>query len=240
MSPEDSYNKLKPSFANVVRETFIKANGLPAEVLTDGNMQIAVARIDQVVLLAEGMPATLIAQTEEALMAYSWIKGLADTAVAVMSGDQKRWEMTRDTGYEIRKQLFKYGKFGCDINGLTDVRQALDRIIEGRGDDDMVLDLLLCYQLFTANPNITRGLAMFTESWIESALEVHNELKIAQASVKNPKVVAEYDKLVLESRAAYTFYHNKVAELRSWGRFVFDGEPRADAYKAEYRTERYN
>lgn len=238
MSPEDSYNKLKKEYGAMDPAIFIKPIGTPAEILADGNNQLAVARIDQAKLVSEGMPTTLIAETDDSLMAYSWAKGLADTSVAQKSSDESQWNMARDTGYAVRKQLFKYGKFGCELNGLTEVRKTLGGIIANQGDDDMILDLLLAHQLFTAHPEMTKGLTQFNPAWIDDALMCHNELKQLQGAVNNPAQAAVSEKLNFEARAAYTIYHKKVGLIREWGQFVFEGEERANAYKAIYMVER--
>lgn len=238
MSLEEAYQKLKPTFTQIPKEEYRKRLSSPAAVIADGNAQVVVATQDQVTLSEEGMDMALIDEVKEALHAYSWASSLHDTAVTEANINKELYSASKESGYDVRGNLFKYGTFGCKKNDLTAVGEELEEIKSGIGDDDMIYDLLRCNQLFTANPTICNGLSRFDPNWVTEALELHNTLTTLKAEVKNPDAMDLIDQYEDEARQAYTHYYTKLVELREWGTFVFEDMERESKYKS--RARKYN
>lgn len=239
MSLEDMYTKHRDRIIARDVTSLIKANGTPDQIISDGESQLVIARQDEPKLTVAGMDSTLITDVEEILQAYSWIAAKCHTMIIEHHEDKEIYKALKEKGYDCRKVLVKYAKFGCKKNKLKDVFIQLNEIIEGSGDGDMIFDLLKLNHLFVANPTITDGLLEFNPAWIAEALELHTQLRALRAEVKNPETDSEIEMLEMEVRQAYDLYHEVVYDLRGWGEFVFDGEERAEKYKAEYRTSRY-
>lgn len=235
MSPQVAYEKLKGQFTQIAKEQYRKRLASPAAIIADGNAQIVVARQDQATLAEEGMDIALIDDVEEALHAYSWVSSQSDTAVVEANINKEELVTLKELGFDVRGNLFKYGTFGCKKNNLPSVGAQLEELKEGVGDDDMIYDLLGCHQLFTANPGMCNGLSKFDPNWISQALELHNSLTALKAEVKNPDTKQLINQLEEEARQAYTFYYEKLVELREWGQFVFEDEDRADKYISRAR-----
>lgn len=237
MSPQDAYEALKPIFNAIVEKDYIKRLHSPANIIADGNEQIIVAKQDSNILVREGMNVMLITEVEQALHAFSWASSLHDTLAASSNEIKAEWQELKIEGYAIRKELFRYGSFGCKKNKLPRVEKELKEIMEGIGDDDLIYDLLQCSQLFTTHPYIYAGLPTFDSSWVTKALELHNKLSTLKAKVKNPETEEMLDTYAAEVRQSYSLYHKKVYELRDWGNFVFDGDERQDKYKSQFRRK---
>lgn len=239
MSLEQMYTNRREQFINRAAEKLVKANGTTAQIISDGESQVVVALQDEPQLTAAGMDPALITDVKEILGAYSWIASLCDTKTAAKHLNKEQLNQLKTKAFAVRKELFRFGKFGCKRQGLDAVLAELKEIIEGFGDEDLTYDMLKLYHLYTNNPTITDGLPLFDPQWVPQSLEIHNELRELRADVKNPAHDEEIAQLEQEVRLAYDLLHEKIYELREWGEFVFEGTDRANQYKSEYLTRRY-
>jgi len=235
-NPIESFNALTETYAGIAQEEFVKPQGSTEEVVSDGNSQYVVATQDMAQLVGEGMPAQLIGNLKLAVEGFAWAAGLLDTMITNSDEQKNRWIAMKQDGYDLRKKLFRFGKFGCKLNGHDSVHLELIEISDGSGDEDMIFDLLKLNQVYTANGTIVEGLPKFDPAWIDQALTLHNELNELRALVKNPE--ERVNELELLVKQAYTHYHKTVYKLREWGEFVFDGEERFAQYQANYMQNR--
>ena len=235
-NPQEAFNTLLPTYHQIVTDSWKKRLASPEEVIADGHAQITVARQDAFKLNAAGVSDTLINEVEEALYGFSWTSSLLNTQIVADNGIKKEWAQTKALAYPLRKNLFKFGRFGATLNKVPEVLTEIEEIFEGNGDKDMIFDLLKLHQLYNAHPNLTEGLHTFDPTWIDQALELHNRLNQLLAQVQNP-VDTTNDYATFEAQA-YTHYYNKVYELRHWGEFVFEGEDRWSEYQSNFMQER--
>jgi hypothetical protein len=234
--PKESFTALQDTYAGIAAEELIRPQDSSDMIVADGYDQIAVARQDEAALTAEGMPADLLSHLEEAVEGYSWAAGLIAAHLEESSEQKEAWQEKKNAAYALRRTLVRYGRFGCRLNDMPDVSAQIDLICEGRGDGDMIMDLLSLHQLFTAKQEITAGLTKFDPAWVTQALDLHNELKELRAALNNP--AEDLNRLELKAKQAYTHYHRTVYRLREWGEFVFAEDPRFAAYQANFMQDR--
>lgn len=238
MSLEQMYQNRREQIIARAIEDVVKPYAAPADIAADGNLQVTVAENDVDTLAENGMDPALVVDVKESLGAYCWLVSLVETMISDHTGELERYKKMIVQGYELRRNLFKFGKFGCKKNKLDNQLDRLKEIIDGFGDFDMIKDLLNCHQLFKNNPGICDGLTKFNPAWIDEALQLYTDLYELRGKVKDPQGEAEISRLEREMKQAYDLYNEKVTELRGWGEFVFDGEERAENYKSEYMLRR--
>lgn len=239
MSLEQMYQNRRSEIIARNIENLVKANAHTEQIISDGTSQLTVAKQDEPKLTAAGMDPALIIDLEETLGAYSWISSLCDTKIAVHHGDEVQYKTLKELAYNLRRELFKYGKFGCKKNRLPEMLAELKQIIEGTGDEDLIYDMLKLYHLYTNNPTVSQGLLQFDSAWIEQSLQMHQDLSALRAAVKNPDAESEIVLMEREVKQAYDLYREKLEEIREWGSFVFEGEEREREYKSEYMQRRH-
>ncbi len=238
MSLEQMYKNRRSEIISRSIESMVKANAHTEEIISDGNSQLAVVKQDEQLLTEAGMDPALVVDFEEILAAYTWLAGICDIKIASHHGDEEQYKHLKVFAYKLRRELFKFGKFGCKKNGLSKTLEELKEIIEGIGDEDMIYDMLKLHQLYLNNPTIPQGLLKFDPNWIEQSLTVHEDLSALRAAVKNPNAESEIMQLEREVKQAYDLYFEKLNEIRDWGEFVFEGDERENQYKSEYMQKR--
>ncbi len=238
MSLEQMYQNRRDQIIARRLDALIRPNAEPNQIVADGQVQVSVAKKDVARLVENGMESTLVVAVEEALGAYTWLISLVSTKLSDQRVNMEQLEEAVTQGYSLRRNLFKFGKFGCKKNKLNPQLAELKEIIEGFGDLDMILDLLKLYQLFTNNPEIVEGLPLFEQGWIFEAKTLHQSIYDLRNEVKDPTVQSEIEVLETEVKQAYDLYQEKLTELRDWGEFVFDGEERVEKYQSEYMQRR--
>ncbi|MBN2528701.1 MAG: hypothetical protein JXR76_20090, partial [Deltaproteobacteria bacterium] len=207
---------------------------MPLEIATaEGRGLSVVSTADRQVLVDAGLNPELVDSLPTRAEGFAYAAARYQLATTTDPISLQRWKEAAPKGYEVRKYLFKFLAFAYrDFPALL---QALNKIREGRGHRDMIMDLLALHILATENPDPLMKIPMFDQSKVALAKVLYSTLGdlLARSSI-DPKE-AESTKNIMNR--AWTFYKMAADEVKLHGQFVFEGTEHYQNYVSEYQSK---
>lgn len=100
---------------------------------------------------------------------------------------------------------------------------SLNAIIEGRGDLDMINDLLKLHDLFIAHPDAFLPLKKFSNDLLVEALDLNTELWEYHGKINTPE--SEMEELDRNEKQALTHLLTLTNLIRKWAKLTFGDQP---------------
>jgi hypothetical protein len=230
---EQAYKAEYDSFMSVPDEDVTYCN-MPLDVAAAEGAQLAiVAMEDRQKLLGSGLDPKHVDTLKSKVGAFTYAAAKYELVVNVDPEVAKAWKESSPVGYELQKYLLRF--YGFAFRNDKDLMKSVAKIKEGRGNKDMILDLLSAHILGKENLGLLDKIAMFDKSKIDEAKNLHDKLSELYArSTIDPQEVKEAKRIL---DRAYTYYKQSADLVKEHGRFVFEGTDRYQSYVSEYRSE---
>ncbi len=228
---ERAYREQYDLFMVAPEEDLVHCN-VPLEIETAEATQLAIVALeDRQALLNAGIRPELVDSLPARAGAFTFAAAQYEIVINADPEASKLWKEYSPLGHELQKDLTRTYKFAFRRN--NDLTKSVVKIKEGRGNKDMILDLLSLNILGTQNLAQFENMKMFDTAKIEEAKTLHDKLSDLYArSTIDPKEVNEA-KDILDH--AYTYYKQAADEVKDHGKFVFEGTDRLQAYISDYR-----
>jgi len=228
---EKDYKDLYDKFMALKDEDITYCN-MPLDIAAAEATQLGiVAGEDRQKLLDAGIDHALVDTLKQRAGAFTFAAANYELVVNADPEATRLWKELSPKGYDTRKYLLKFYTFA--FRKHKDLTESVDQIKHGRGDKDMLLDLLSTHILGRENLELLEKMKMFDRSMIEKAKDLHDRLSdvYARANI-DPKEVSGAKNVL---HHAYAYYKQAADEVKAHGQFVFEGTERYDSYVSEYR-----
>jgi hypothetical protein len=230
---EQSYRARFDAFMAISEEEVVYCNA-PLEVATAEGAQLAfVAAEDRARLLDAGLDPVYVDTLGARVGAFDYAAAAYGLAANADPAAVAAWKSRSKVGFEVRQYLLKFLEFAYRKDAA--LSQSVANIKEGRGNRDMILDLLSLHILGVENPSPLARIGSFDAAKLGEAKALHDELTdlFARATV-DPAEVSEAKRIL---DRAYTDYKRAADEVKEHGRFVFEGTDRYLSYVSAYRRQ---
>ena len=229
---EKSYKILYDFLMAVPKEDLVYCN-MPLEIATAEGIQLAIVSTeDREKLLGAGIDPELVDSLNDRAGAFSFAAANYQLVIDSDPEASKLWKEHSPAGHAVQKYLLK--NYGFAFRKDKDLMTAVDKIREGRGDKDMLLDLLTLSILGKDNLDLLSQMSMFEKSKIDEAKDLHERLSDLYARFTiDPKQVSEA-KVMLDR--AYSYFKLAADEVKDHGTFVFEGTDRHRSYISDYHS----
>jgi hypothetical protein len=220
-SPEEHFLDLKGSIEALANQKFIPMNIPPEEAAHETRRLSALVATYYHRLLNESNVSPEYLNTINARAeAFTYTISLRDIHSKTEKKDWQLWLVSKKEGYTLRKKLTV--KFRYAMRQRPDLLKVIDTILLGRGDLDMIKDLLTFYTFGAQNLELLNS-AKIDPSLIERAKALHELLSdlIARLEID----IESIDFAEKMSAMAWTYFMNAASEIYAAGRFVFMDEP---------------
>jgi hypothetical protein len=232
-SSEDFYLELLPRFS-VIPDDECCALSMPAEeVVAEAEQLAVVAQQDRDALLGAGINASYIDTLDTRAGAFAYAAAQHEISISGEVKTKKNWKEKSPLGYELRKTLLHILSFA--FRKYQDLMRSIDEIKAGKGNKDMILDLLALYILGKSNPQPLQQIN-FNFDLLQQAKAMHDELSdiLARATL-DQGIISEKRRI---RDKAFTFLNEAMDEIREYGQFVFVGNPdRYSLYQSSFRQK---
>ncbi len=226
MSYIENFNTWKDQI-EAVADKDIKLPNQPVDEFTASVESLAVeATKDKKALTAVGMDVSIIDELMPLSGALRYCQAQWMSEFRARQEAQKEWLNIAPTAFEERDKLLHHFKFAFrnQPNTLTKVM----RINEGRGQVDMIQDLLELAVLGEKNPEPLADIN-FDTTYLQSARTLSRHLAELLANANGSSDESSHTKKLRDK--AFTLLSERVSTIREYGRYVF--------WKNEDRREKY-
>jgi hypothetical protein len=205
---------------------------IPIEVATaEATQLVIVVTEDREMLIGAGIEPIFVDTLESRSLAFTYAAAKYQAMTASDQSATKKWKELAPKGYELQRYLTR--NLGFAYRKDKELTQAVAKIREGRGNQDMVLDLLALSILAEENPEPLAKMPIFDAAKPAEAKAMHTTLSnLLARSTIDPKEVAQAKK---ELDRAYTYYKLAADEVKEHGQFIFEGTDRYQSYISNYR-----
>ena len=227
---EQAFNQLIDAY-RALKKGDIQFCNQPIEVAVAEATQLALAALEDKAELAQtGLDMTLVDSLSSRAGGFAYAAARYQMAIEEDPEAAKQWKAESPAGYELRKYLLKFMSFA--FRNEETLMKQLERIKEGRGHKDMIVDLLSLSILGEENAALLAQIPMFDREKITEARTLNNRLEdlLARAEL-NPDAVNESKDIF---HRAWTYYKQAADEVKSHGQFLYEGTDRHDRYVSTY------
>jgi hypothetical protein len=223
-SPEQYFNELKAPIEAVAAEKQTPNNMPPDQATHEARRIAGVAvkydsRLRNESNIKPELLDTIVARAE----AFAYTVSLRETYLKGGSNDWDLWLSTKKEGYELRRVLFVKQDYAFRNNNALLAR--VEEIKKGRGDLDLIKDLLSCHTIYTQNADLVKD-AKVDVALFERALQIHKTL--GQLIVTLGINVEKLELAETYSAYAWTYFMKAASEVYKTGRCVFVSEPQIE------------
>jgi hypothetical protein len=220
-SPEEYFNELKTRIDAGAAEKQIPINMPPDQAMHEARRIAGVAvkydsRLRNESNILPELLDTIVARAE----AFAYTVSLRETFLKGGSNDRDLWLSTKKEAYDIRRVLFV--KLDYAFRNNDALLKRVEEIKKGRGDLDLIKDLLSCHTIYTQNVDLVRE-AKVDVTLFERALQIHKTL--GQLIVTQGINVEKLESAESYTALAWTFFMKAASEVYKAGRCVFVSEP---------------
>ncbi len=229
---EKSYKNLYDFLMALPKDALVYCN-MPLEIGTAEGIQLAiVANEDREALIDAGIDPEHVDSLKDRAGAFAFAAANYQLIVDSDPKASKLWKEYSPAGHAVQSYLIKHYAFAFRKN--EELTKSVNKIKEGRGDKDMLLDLLTLNILGKDNLDTLSQMKMFDKSKIDEAKDLHERLSDLYARFTiDPKKVSEA-KVMLDR--AYTYFKLAADEVKDHGTFVFEGTDRHRSYVSDYHS----
>ena len=192
----------------------------PEEAMQEGKRVAALVTKYQDRLEHSDIDHELLRTVDARAEAYAYSVAQCDISVMVEGENKALLKVKKAEGYALRRKILK----SLEYIFRNDQRllESVEGIREGRGNLDMVKDLLSSYKLCTEqNENLEK--AKFDMQLVAQSNNLHEELAGLTAQVDiDPDKINEAKAICAK---AWTYLHDALGEIYAAGKYVFMDEP---------------
>ena len=232
LSSEQAYQQEFDAFMKIPKEDLVYCNK-PLEVGTaEANQLAIVAAEDRQQLIDVGIDPVYVDTLKSRAAAFSYAAAKYELVANADPEIRKQWETLSPAGYELQRYLMRFYSFAFRKD--SDLTQSVKKIQEGRGDKDMILDLLSAHILGSENKELLTKIKTFDLSKIDEAKTLHEKLTALYARTNiDPKQINKAKDILYH---AYTHYKQAADQVKEHGQFAFEETDRYNSYISAYRS----
>lgn len=234
MTNKECYELLLEKY-NAIPKEEVKAPNLPVETAISEALKLNEnATQDKDQLTATDIDTVLIDELETRALGCKHAQILWDEVFRDKSDAEEEWKLIAPKAYDLKDILLHYCRFAYRNN--KELKDRVDRIAEGNGHDDLVMDLANLANLGKGNPEplLANSVDMTLFDQAESMSTQCGDLL---AKVHGAKTSNDASAKDMRDRA-YTCLKEAVDAVRAAGRFVFwRNDERVELYGSEYFRE---
>ncbi len=232
MNAQEFYEKNLPIIQSINDNDIVGLSMPQEQAATESEQLLLVATNHKDLLTARGLNPVFIDTLEERAGTFAYAAVNFDINTKKVSVFKELWNEKSDIAYNLRRKIINEFDFAFRKN--NEAIENLKEVKKGRGDKDMVLDLLAVYALGKKFPSELEAIS-FDLTLLEQAKTLHEEVSEAYAEAMI------YDDAINEARVirdkAYTWLKEAMDEIREYGKFVFQDDPEKQKnYFSEYFT----
>lgn len=214
---EAAFNELFPAISSIPDEKTI-TNSMPNdETAAEAERVGALVKQFNAILRNTGIQAEYLDTLAKRIGAFVWSAAVVESLVATETTATTEWNARKPEGVEIRRVLIRTFQYAFRNN--QELLESVQLIIEGKGNRDLLLDILSCSKLGKSNIDLlTKVNADVT--LLEKAATLYTELSdiFARMTIDpaaQKKAASIYNK-------AWTYLKEALDEIYEAGRFAFD------------------
>lgn len=233
-NPQEHFERLSSAISSVNRDDFVHMNASYDEMVQEGYRVAALVQKYGDQLALSDINAELLESIHSRAAAFAHCVALVESFIQEGISDMQLWQQKKLLGYAVRTEIYETLSYIFRDN--PQVQETVAQIRQGKGDLDLIMDLLSYYNLCSAHrERLEQGNAPMAT--IEQALTLHNDLRHLAADLKiNPEKINEAKQRCMQ---AYAYLHQATAEIYQAGRFVFRNEPEIkELFYAEHLKQR--
>lgn len=233
-NPSEHYAQMLSTLVAIGPQEIASLNMPAAEAIQEGYRVTQLVEQHYERLLATGVGAELLDSMYGRAAAYAHSVATVDGYVTQSGVDTEVWKEIKARGYGIRRRLLIQLRYACRQD--TQLLEILDGIAAGRGDMDMVRDLLGLYEFARAHRVLVEGVGGDMVI-IEQVLTTHNELRHLDARISTTR--KQMDEAARIASQAWTYLWKGLTEVYAAGRYAFMDEPDIEAmFYVEYLKQK--
>ncbi len=230
---EDFYTELYDTFMAIPQAEHMSMNMPQEEVVAEGETLAIISTEDSATLTGAGINPEYISSLNARVGAFAYAAAQFDVLFDGEAEAKKQWREKSPQGYDLKRKLLHV--LGFAYRNDPELLKSIREVKDGRGNKDMILDLLSIYILGSNNKGPLEAIN-FDQAELDSAKALHEDLSdiLARATVDQGKV---NEKKTIRD-AAYTYLKEAVDEIKSYSEYVFyDNPDRLDLYLSDYRQK---
>ncbi|MBN2803151.1 MAG: hypothetical protein JXR91_08655 [Deltaproteobacteria bacterium] len=159
---EQAYNKMFDALMAVPKDDIVYCN-MPLEIAAAEAKQLGiVAEEDRQMLVDAGINPEFVDTLQDRAGAFIYASAKYNTVVNTEPEARRQWEELSPKGYEVQRYLVRFFTFAFRKD--DDLLKSVDKIKEGRGDKDMIMDLLSSHIFAKENQDALAKMNMFDQS----------------------------------------------------------------------------
>lgn len=188
---------------------------------------------DDAALRAKGCPAEFIDSLPGRINLFAYLTNYMLLKLHDDESIQQSWIGEKKKGYALRKEILRAYEVAYRKEELR--LDQLSKIKRGRGDTDMIVDLLSLKEMGVTYPNQLNAVN-FDMTVLEDAVTLSAQLS---ALLGKCNIAPDEEKELREVRnRAYTWLHEAMEEIRTFGRWIHaDDEEKHKDYVSAFHVE---
>lgn len=234
MSSKENFEALKPKY-EAIPEDLIKEPNLPVEIAVDEALNLyEIASKDKEQLGATDLDLILIDDLVIRAEGLRYSETLWTLVFTEKSDAEEEWKLLSKEAFDLRDELLHYCRYAYRKDSkLMDI---VNRIAEGYGNADMVMDLSELAMLGKNNPTPLTGVN-YDLTNLDRASQLSDRCGILLGKVNGVRTKNEKPAKEMRDRA-FTYLKEGVDAIREAGKFVFWKDPeRVKLYSSAYYRE---
>ena len=227
---EKAFNQLFDFYMALKKEDIQFCNQ-PIEIAVAEAAQLALASMEDRADLAQtGLDMGLVDSLSTRAGGLAYAAARYQMAIEQDPEAARLWKAESPAGYEVRKYLLKF--MSLAFRNEETLLKQLERIKEGRGHRDMIVDLLSLSILGEENAALLAQIPMFDREKVAEARTLNNRLEdLLAKTTLNPEAINESKNIF---HRAWTYYKQAADEVKVHGQFLYEGTDRYDRYVSTY------
>lgn len=230
---QEHYEERLPILQAMPENTVVALTMPPDEASAEAARMAVIVKRDSVQLLAKGVNPDFINTFEARAGALSYAVAMLEAIVNIAEGAQEQWARKKPVAVRVREELIV--GFAWALRSVKKAIEALDRIKEGKGNKDLIGDLLGLNILGSQYLELLKKYGVSLEL-LEQAKVLNTELNRILAHCKvDPDA---YDAQVDICNRAWTHIKEALDEIYQAGKVAFFNDPeKAGQYSIDYYKE---
>lgn len=214
---EIAYNELLPAISSVSDE-LTTTNSMPIdEAAAEAQRVGALVKQYEAILRNTGINTIYLDTLVKRIDAFVWSAAVVQSLVETETTADKEWNTRKSEGVEIRRVLIRTFQYAFRNN--PELLESVQLIIDGKGNRDLLLDILSCSKLGKSNIDLLNKINADV-TLLDKAATLYTELSdiFARMTIDpatHKKAVSIYNK-------AWTYLKEALDEIYVAGRYAFD------------------
>lgn len=214
---EIAYNELLPAISSIPDEKTV-TNSMPIdEAVAEAERVGALIKQFNAILRNTGIQAVYLDTLAKRIGAFVWSAAVVQSLVETETTATTEWNTRKSEGVEVRRVLIRSFQYAFRNN--PELLESVQLIIDGKGNRDLLLDLLSCSKLGKSNIDLLSKINADV-TLLDRAATLYTELsdifaRMTIDPVKHKKAESIYNK-------AWTYLKEAMDEIYVAGRYAFD------------------